>query len=39
MNVNRYNPMRAGCHITLPREIMLERAVINVKSTDDACFA
>jgi len=31
--------MRAGCHITLSREIMLKRAVINVKSTDNACFA
>jgi len=39
VNVNRYNPMRAGCHITLPREIMSKRAVINVKSTDNACFA
>jgi len=39
VNVNRYNPMRAGCHITLPREIMLKRAVINVKSTDNTCFA
>jgi len=39
VNVNRYNPMRAGCHITLPREIMLKHAIINVKSTDNACFA
>jgi len=31
VNINKYNPMRAGCHIKLPREIMLKRAVINVQ--------
>ncbi|XP_025267148.1 uncharacterized protein LOC112638877 [Camponotus floridanus] len=31
--------MRAGCHIKLPREIMMKRAVINVQSKDNACFA
>ncbi|KYQ52666.1 hypothetical protein ALC60_08197, partial [Trachymyrmex zeteki] len=30
---------RYGCHIKLPQEIMLKRAVINVRSTDNACFA
>jgi len=39
VNINKYNPMRAGCNIKLPREIMLKRAVINVKSNDNACFA
>ena len=39
VNINKYNPMRAGCHIKLPREIMMKRAVINVRSTDNACFA
>lgn len=39
VNINKYNPMRAGCHIKLPRKIMLKRAIINVKSQDDACFA
>ncbi|XP_070169645.1 uncharacterized protein [Polyergus mexicanus] len=39
VNVNRYNPMRAGCHVKLPREIMLKKAVINVQSNDNACFA
>ncbi|KYQ49092.1 hypothetical protein ALC60_11847, partial [Trachymyrmex zeteki] len=39
VNVNRYNLLRAGCHIKLPREIMLKRTVINVRSTDNACFA
>ncbi|XP_029674792.1 uncharacterized protein LOC115242545 [Formica exsecta] len=31
--------MRAGCHIKLPRAIMMNRAVINVQSKDNACFA
>ncbi|KAL6429496.1 hypothetical protein ACFW04_008280 [Cataglyphis niger] len=31
--------MRAGCHIKLPREIMMKRAVINMQSRDNACFA
>jgi len=26
VNVNRFNPIRAGCHITLSREIMLKPA-------------
>ncbi|KYN10780.1 hypothetical protein ALC57_17078 [Trachymyrmex cornetzi] len=39
VNANKLNPLRAGCHIKLPREIMLKRAVINVQSTDNACFA
>ncbi|KYN22119.1 hypothetical protein ALC57_05493 [Trachymyrmex cornetzi] len=39
VNANKQNPLRAGCHIKLPREIMLKRAVINVQSTDNACFA
>ncbi|XP_070169385.1 uncharacterized protein [Polyergus mexicanus] len=39
VNVNRYNPMRAGCRVEIPREIMLKKAVVNVRSTDNACFA
>lgn len=39
INVNKYNPLHAGCNIQLPREIMNKRAVINVKSMDNACFA
>ncbi|XP_070168825.1 uncharacterized protein [Polyergus mexicanus] len=31
--------MRTGCHIKLPREITMKRAVINVQSKDNACFA
>ncbi|XP_050465071.1 uncharacterized protein LOC126858636 [Cataglyphis hispanica] len=39
VNVNRYNPMRAGCYVEIPREIKLKKAVISVRSTDDVCFA
>ncbi|XP_070170392.1 uncharacterized protein [Polyergus mexicanus] len=39
VNVNRYNPMHAGCRVKLPREIALKKAVINVQSNDNACFA
>jgi len=39
VNINKYNPLHAGCYIKLPREIKLKRAVVNVQSTDNACFA
>ncbi|KYN18651.1 hypothetical protein ALC57_09033 [Trachymyrmex cornetzi] len=39
VNVNKLNPMRAGCHIEVPREIASKRAVISVYTTDNACFA
>ncbi|XP_071573140.1 uncharacterized protein [Temnothorax nylanderi] len=39
VNVNRYNPLRAGCHLQLPQDIKSKYAVINVLSMDNACFA
>ncbi|KYQ56415.1 hypothetical protein ALC60_04655, partial [Trachymyrmex zeteki] len=33
------NPMRAGCHVEVPRDITTKRAVISVRTTDNACFA
>ncbi|XP_036144933.1 uncharacterized protein LOC118646348 [Monomorium pharaonis] len=39
LNINKYNPLHAGCHVTLPREIMTKRAIVNVNSKDNACFA
>ena len=39
VNVNKLNPMRAGCYFEVPREIATKRAVINVSTTDNACFA
>jgi len=29
INVNRYNPIRAGCYVKLPRDITTKKAVIN----------
>jgi len=39
VNVNKYNPLHAGCHIDLPREIKMKRAMVNVQSLGNACFA
>ncbi|XP_076632868.1 uncharacterized protein LOC143347526, partial [Colletes latitarsis] len=39
VNVNKFMPMHVGCTMQLPREIQLKKAVINVRSTDNACFA
>ncbi|KYN00049.1 hypothetical protein ALC62_09194 [Cyphomyrmex costatus] len=39
VNANKLNPLRAGCHIKLSEEIISKRAVINVQSKDNACFA
>lgn len=39
ININKYNPLRVGCNIKLARKIMLKRATVNVKSSDNACFA
>ncbi|XP_066583784.1 uncharacterized protein [Prorops nasuta] len=39
VNMNHYNPLQAGCQIQLPSSIMCKKAVINVKTSDNACFA
>ncbi|XP_076666300.1 uncharacterized protein LOC143367916 [Andrena cerasifolii] len=39
VNVNKYNPLRAGCHFKLPREILMKKATISVRSEENACFA
>ncbi|XP_071632803.1 uncharacterized protein [Temnothorax longispinosus] len=39
VSVNKYNPLRAGCHMKLPKDIKLKNAVINVLSMDNVCFA
>jgi hypothetical protein len=39
VNINKFNPLHAGCHINLPQKIMIKRAVVNVQSKDNACFA
>ncbi|KYN41435.1 hypothetical protein ALC56_04149 [Trachymyrmex septentrionalis] len=39
VNVNKLNPMSAGCYFEVPREIATKRAVIYVSTMDNACFA
>ncbi|XP_071652526.1 uncharacterized protein [Temnothorax longispinosus] len=39
VNVNKYNPLHAGCFVEIPREIKKKKAVINVQSLSNACFA
>ncbi|KYN02011.1 hypothetical protein ALC62_07189 [Cyphomyrmex costatus] len=39
VNANKLNPLRAGCRIKLPEEIKNKKAVINVRSMDNACFS
>jgi len=39
INVNKLNPLRAGCHIEMPWEIATKRAMINVRTMDNGCFA
>ncbi|XP_072753401.1 uncharacterized protein [Anoplolepis gracilipes] len=39
VNINKYNLMRAECCVQLPRKIIMKRAVVNVQSQDNACFA
>ncbi|XP_077282349.1 uncharacterized protein LOC143908531 [Temnothorax americanus] len=39
VNVNKYNPLHAGCFVEIPQEIKIKKAVINVQSRDNACFA
>ncbi|XP_076660055.1 uncharacterized protein LOC143363342 [Halictus rubicundus] len=38
VNCNKYQPLQAGCNVSVPREIQLKRAIVNVKSNDEACF-
>ena len=38
-NVNKFNTLRAGCHIKLPQELSLKKETISVQSQDNACFA
>ncbi|XP_024871338.1 uncharacterized protein LOC112454272, partial [Temnothorax curvispinosus] len=39
VNVNKCNPMHAGCWFEIPQWIKVKKAVINVHSYDNACFA
>lgn len=39
VNINKYNPLQAGCYEELPTEIKMKKAIVNIKSHDNACFA
>ena len=38
INVDPFNPMRAGSYFTLPRKLALKKAIINVQNEDNECF-
>ncbi|XP_072761307.1 uncharacterized protein [Anoplolepis gracilipes] len=38
VNINKYNSMRTGCCVQLPRKIIMKQAVVNVQSKDNTCF-
>ena len=38
VNINKYNPMRVGSYIPLPKVIQNRKACINVKNKDEQCF-
>ncbi|XP_066597115.1 uncharacterized protein [Prorops nasuta] len=39
VNINRFNPLHAGCKINLPSAITSRKALINLETSDNACFA
>ncbi|XP_030751512.1 uncharacterized protein LOC115879024 [Sitophilus oryzae] len=39
VNINKYNPLRAGTFIDLPTQIKRKEACVNVQNSDDMCFA
>ncbi|XP_043465724.1 uncharacterized protein LOC122500722 [Leptopilina heterotoma] len=38
ININKYNAIRVGSYIELPRQIKLKKACINVRNYDQKCF-
>lgn len=38
LNINKYNPLRAGSYIQLPLEIRNTKSCLNIKNKDDHCF-
>lgn len=39
LNINKCNLMHAGCWVETPRHVRSKGAVVNVQSSDNACFA
>ncbi|XP_065211441.1 uncharacterized protein LOC135839374 [Planococcus citri] len=38
VNINKYDPLRAGSYIDLPKTLKDKKAIINVKNNDNECF-
>ena len=38
INIDPFNPMRAGSYFLLPRKLAFKKAIINVKNEDNECF-
>lgn len=38
LNINQYNPLRAGTYINLPKIIQNTKACLNIKNKDNYCF-
>ena len=38
INVDPFNPMRAGSYFPLPKKLAIKKAIINVKNEDNECF-
>ena len=38
LDIARYQPLRGGSYIPLPREVQIKKVVINVKNKDDHCL-
>ena len=38
IEIIKLNPMRAGCHISLPKDIANKRACVNPQNADNICI-
>ena len=38
LNINKYNPLRAGTYVTLPAKIRNTKSCVNIQNKDDYCF-
>lgn len=38
LNINKYNPLRAGSYVTLPAKILNTKSCLNIRNNDDFCF-
>ena len=38
LHIVRYNPLRRGTYIPLPKELTSKKAIINMKNSDNRCF-